>query len=475
MISRRKFIQFGAIAIAVPTKLLANITTKKFNFKSPVLNTGVRNGNKVVFDLTIKSGWKQFFNDIKTPTWGISQDFLGQTLQVNPDDEVHFAIKNTLKETTTIHWHGAKLPAKADGGPHQPIKPNTTWNTNFKIIQPPATLWYHAHQMHKTGEHVYKGLAGMMIIKDNHKDLPSDYGVDDLPIIIQDRDFDKRGFMRYISGMRDRMMGKTGSVILVNGVVKTKLKAKKSLLRLRLLNGSNAKIYNLSFKGGESFHIIGSDGGLLEKPILTNKLTLAPAERIEILVQVAGKNLQLIHTSSSGGTGMMGSMMSRSDNSNIMQIDGSKAKTSNKKIPKNLSIHTKFDKVDKTREFNLEMKMGPMAMLGNAFTINGKAMDINVLNEIVQAGSVEIWKIRNSSMMPHPFHIHNVQFKIIKRFGKIAGAELGFKDVVLIHPNEVVEVIMKFPDYSDKNSPYMYHCHILEHEDGGMMGQFVVI
>jgi bilirubin oxidase len=125
----------------------------------------------------------------------------------------------------------------------------------------------------------------------------------------------------------------------------------------------------------------------------------------------------------------------------------------------------------------LQMKMGPMAMMsGDAFSINEKTMDMRRIDEVVKAGSIEIWEISNQSMMAHPFHIHNVQFKIIsKSSGNIDGHELGFKDVVLVNPRSSVRVIMQFPQFRDENIPYMYHCHILEHEDGGMMGQFLVV
>ncbi|WP_201339418.1 multicopper oxidase domain-containing protein [Isorropodon fossajaponicum symbiont] len=128
------------------------------------------------------------------------------------------------------------------------------------------------------------------------------------------------------------------------------------------------------------------------------------------------------------------------------------------------------------RLMTLQMRIGPMMMFGgDVFSINGKTMDMNRIDEVVKAGSVEIWTIENHSMVPHPFHTHNVQFKIISRRGGAQGHELGHKDVVLVHPDEKVKVLIKFSEFSDENIPYMYHCHILEHEDRGMMGQFVVV
>ncbi|HIC44747.1 MAG TPA: hypothetical protein EYO73_10870, partial [Sulfurimonas sp.] len=264
------------------------------------------------------------------------------------------------------------------------------------------------------------------------------------------------------------MMGKTGNTILVNGVINPVLKTDKSLIRLRLLNGSNARIYHLVFDDRRSFQMIASDGGLLEKPIQTKSLTLAPAERVEILVDVSdGKKPVLMHktphiSSSQGGMlGMMMSIMGMSgnqhehddsegdanhdtehDNQNsfaIFQIDASTAATNRISIPEKLvDFDAPPQEIVRRRVMKLEMKIGPEMMMsgpeGN-LTINGKSMDMNRIDEIILAGSSEIWVLENNTMLAHPFHIHDVQFKIIKRPGGISGHELGYKDIVLVHPN----------------------------------------
>ncbi|SMM99675.1 Multicopper oxidase [uncultured Candidatus Thioglobus sp.] len=484
MISRRRFIQAGLAVLVLP-KSMVYAAYKPFrnNFQVPALAQSKRVGKDVYFDLNIQSGVSRFIPNKTTKTWGINQPFLGVTLRARKGDKVHIKVNNHLKETATLHWHGMKLPAKADGGPHQPILPNKTWLSEYEIIQPAATTWYHSHQLHKTGEQVYKGLAGMFIIDDEQADalsLPSTYGVDDFPVIIQDRDFNQDGSFSYINSMHDRMMGKMGNVILVNGVRKPVLKVKKSLIRLRILNGSNARIYHLSFDDNRDFHIIASDGGLLEQTITANKITLSPAERVEVLVDVSdGKMPMLMHkpqqNSRRGMMNMMSMMGGGEESFAIFQIDATTASNTPPKLPQKLITHTKIpQKSVKKRSFELQMKMGMMRMLGNAFSINGKAMDINRIDEIVKADSTEIWTINNTSMMDHPFHIHNAQFKIIKK-NNISAHETGFKDTVLVRANSAVEVLIHFPKYSDKNTPYMFHCHILEHEDQGMMGQFLVV
>ncbi|HIO78938.1 TPA: hypothetical protein EYG59_10170 [Candidatus Poribacteria bacterium] len=500
MISRRRFIQATAAAVLVPVQWMQAETKVLFSnkFKVPPLVQSTRSGADVYFDLNVQSGFSKFSEKFKTPTWGINQPFLGVTLRANKGDRVHIKVKNSLDQTTTLHWHGVKLPAKADGGPHQPIAPNAEWNTEFEVIQPAATLWYHSHQLHATGEQVYQGLAGMFIIDDDASQqlgLPSDYGVDDFPVIIQERDFNADGSFRYLTGIEDETMGKQGGLVLVNGVVNPVLKASKSLIRLRLLNGSNATTYHLSFDDQREFHIIASDGGLLEEPIKAAGFTFATGERLEILVDVSdGRMPVLQHRAMSMDMSDMEMSIWESLLMNIMslvtdtneensvvdvfQIDARQVTPEKVFIPSQLVTHDNTKrKISAKRTFTLEMLTGVESLLGfsDPFTINGQAMDMERINHEVKANTSEIWTIENTTMMAHPFHIHNVQFKILAKHGEIHGHELGYKDTVLVQPGEKVQVLLNFPEFTDADTPYMYHCHILEHEDGGMMGQFVVV
>ncbi|HIL42410.1 MAG TPA: copper oxidase [Gammaproteobacteria bacterium] len=508
MITRRQFFHSIAVAAALPKTLIyaAKKTLFQNEFKVPPIEIGKRQGKDVYFDLNIQSGYSQILPEVSTRTLGINQAFLGTTLRAKKGDRVHINVSNSLSRTTTLHWHGVKLPAKADGGPHQPIHPGKTWLSEYEIFQPAATLWYHAHQMHETGEQVYNGLAGMFIIDDDESKelgLPSEYGIDDFPVIIQDKEINDDGSFEYIGrfDVQAGMMGKMGETILVNGITNSLLSAQKSLIRLRILNGSNARIYNLQFDDNRSFQIIASDGGLLEKPVSVNNITIAPAERIEIVVDVSdGAKPTLIHSAQMDGMSNMNSsemgffetiaMSIFADdeppkNYNIFQIDASKSVPSSATVPDKLSTHQDISQepIVEHRTMVLKMEDGsPFTVIAagifgskDLMTINDKSMDINRIDEVVKAGTVEVWKIVNDSMMAHPFHIHNVQFKVLNKMHGIKGHELGYKDVVLVQPGETLEVIMKFPDFSDDRTPYMYHCHILEHEDRGMMGQFVVV
>ena len=460
--------------------------------KIPAQEHGKREGNATVYDLTVQNGTSEFIDQIRTATRGINGSYLGPTLRFKDGDNVKINVKNTIGETTTLHWHGLHLPANQDGGPHQPIKDGETWSPEFQIKQRAASFWYHSHLMHKTAEQVWQGLAGMIIVEDAESevlDLPRDYGVDDFPVVLQDRRFSNDGEMYYDPSRHDVMSGLVGNIPFANGTVSAFVEAKSALLRLRILNGSNASTYNLGFSDNRPFQQIGTDGGLLEAPAKTDNIILSPGERAEIVVDVSGGKNFILQSRSNGsnqGMGMMrqgiGRMMNggNSETFNFLEIRPSETLKFSSTVPAKLTEIDWLNPTDavKIRKFVLEMSMGPMMMLGfgNSHTINDKAMQINRIDEVVKRGDTEIWEIGNTSPLPHPFHIHDVQFQILDRNGKKPHAgERGLKDTVLVYPGEIVRVIAKFTDYADPDLPYMYHCHILEHEDAGMMGQFTVV
>lgn len=487
--SRRDFLVKAALGTSaawasfmLPTMAAALSTGNHINpLKIPPLDAGRMENGVTVYDLNIQKGISEFFDQIKTPTLGINGSYLGPTMKMQAGQKVRINVTNAINETTTLHWHGLHLPASQDGGPHQPIYRGKTWSPEFEIKQKAASFWYHSHQIHQTADHVWQGLAGMIIVGDEESDtlgLPSQYGVDDIPVVLQDRRFSQDGRMDYTPSRHDTMMGMIGDIPMVNGTVAPYFEAKSKLLRLRILNGSNASIYNLAFDDNRSFMQIGTDGGLLEAPYKTNQIVLAPGERAEIIVDVSGgRNFTLMNMASAGGMMMGGGGSSQFP---FLEIRPGANLDDSAEIP------AKLAKIDwlkpanavKTRQFLMDMQMGPMMMLGlgNSHTINEKAMKMNRIDEVVKMGDTEIWQIGNRSPLPHPFHIHDVQFQIIDRNDQRPHpGEQGLKDTVLVNPGEIVNVIAKFEDYADPDHPYMYHCHILEHEDAGMMGQFTVV
>jgi len=320
--------------------------------------------------------------------------------------------------------------------------------------------------MGKTAEQVYFGLAGFIIVEDDDSDalgIPKEYGVDDIPLVIQDRRFKSNGELDYSPTRMEIIQGYKGDIFLVNGAIEPTFTAKAGWLRLRLLNGSNASVYKIGFEDRRTFYQIATDNSFLEAPIALKYVYLSPGERAEIMVNFSGEANSLVILKEFNSSKILLNIQISDEAGDICSIF----------LPNSLTTLTKENPNNavRTRKFNLGMRM-------RRLTINGVSMDMNVINEYVPIDQVEIWEITNSMMMPHNFHIHATHFMIIERDGSannVLENEKGYKDTVYLPPNSSVKVIVKMSDYADENYPYMYHCHFLEHEDNGMMGQFVVI
>jgi FtsP/CotA-like multicopper oxidase with cupredoxin domain len=439
--------------------------TRNLLFIPPILEDEDPSPTSSSFTLIAQESTKEFLQGKDTETYGYNGDYLGYTIRVKNGEQVNFKILNNLTEETTVHWHGLLVEGEMDGGPHNVILPRNEWNPNFVINQPAATLWYHAHPMHRTGGQVYRGLAGLFIIDDEESEglnLPDDYGVNDIPLIIQDRRFAEDGTLIYKTNMNDIMQGMIGDTILVNGTVDPLLEVATVKTRFRMLNGANARTFEFELSNGTPFIQIASDGGLLESPIEMKSLRLSPGERAEVVIDFSRHSVGDVISLQSPGF-------------NIIDFRVTKKEKDTTTIPEKLSIIPEIQESAsvKTRTFDL-MGMGLMV------NINGKQMDMTRIDEIVKHGDTEIWVIRNVMMgmgpgmggnVGHPFHYHGVQFQVLSRDGRKPPLnERGWKDTILVNPNESVKVIAKF----DYKGLFMYHCHILEHEDAGMMGQFEV-
>jgi FtsP/CotA-like multicopper oxidase with cupredoxin domain len=489
MLSRRDFVLgASATALGAALPLRAGAAAKTNALKIPKLIDGT-DGAKKVCDLTLMAGTSTFRPGLATPTFGINGPYLGPTIRARAGGRVAMRVKNALSEPTTLHWHGLHVPARQDGGPHLLIEPGEIWAPSFEIKQKASLCWYHAHLNEQTGEQVLRGLAGLFLITDDESDglrLPSDYGVDDIPLVIQDRRFDADGSFQYISNVGDIELGYRGDVILVNGTVSPYVDLRRARTRLRLLNGSNARMYTLGRDDAADLVVIGSDGGLFERPVRTRRLRFGPGERIEILIDMEPNRTVTLtsYPANSGRMGMMGHGMAV-DNETfpVIELRAGRLEPAAVAIPDRLVRVPRWDpaRAAHTRTFTLDMSTMSMgAMMGPAMDgsmgINGRSMDMDRIDEQVPLGSVEIWKIANTTPLVHPFHIHDIQFRIIDRDGAPPEAyEQGLKDTVLVDPGSTVRVIAEFADFADADHPYMYHCHILEHEDAGMMGQFVVV
>ena len=442
----------------------------------PPLLDAVEEEGVRVFRLSAEDGYSEILPGVdNTRTWGFNGSFLGPTLRARRGDRVRVEVSNDLIEMTTVHWHGMKLPAWADGGPHSPIAPGATWMPTWTVEQPAATLWYHPHPHLATAAHAYRGLAGMFLIDDEVTDsleLPSEYGVDDIPLIIMDAKFTEDGQLDHSS---DGTLGLLGTTPIVNGITNASFQASTRRLRLRLLNGASMRFYTLALSNQAPMRVIATDSGLLDAPVDSDELLLGPGERAEVLIDLEpGEEITL-------------ESVPRRDNFGIPQEEdsvdfGFKDKFT---IVRLLGPDTEAQPAPP-----VPARLDPAAadtpsveglthrdFVLNTFMINGEAMDISRVDITLDHGKPEVWKVSNQNAdWPHNFHIHNARFKVLNYSGtEVDVPHSGWKDLINLPPNASAELLVEFGHYPDPTIAYMYHCHMLLHEDEGMMGQFVIV
>ncbi len=435
----------------------------------PLAESIVNDAGERVFDLTAQAGTTEFTPGVATDTWGYNGSYLGPTIVAERGENVRVNVNNDLNEATTVHWHGMSLPAEMDGGPHQMVEPGADWSPNFTIDQPAATLWYHPHPDGKTEHQVEMGLAGLFLVTDDAEaalNLPRSYGIDDIPVVVQDRRFDQEG--QFTSGVRG-YIGPIGDELLVNGTLAPYLDVTTDVVRLRLVNGSAARIYDFGFDDGRTFDLIATDGGLLTEAAPMQGIRLSPGERAEVLVTVStGETVNL--QSSAPDLGISAGAATRNagdDTLDVLELRAADTLDSIGAVPTALANIDPLQKADASsaRSFTL-----------NGYTINNRLMDMTRIDETVEAGATEVWTVDNAMPLPHNFHVHGVQFQVLRVGTEPPPAELaGWKDTIYLEPGVRYELIMQFPEYTDPDFPYMIHCHMLAHEDAGMMAQFVVV
>lgn len=429
----------------------------------PLAESRVEPDGTRVFDLEAQEGSRELLPGKPTETWGFNGDYLGPTLRAARGERVRVNVRNDLSEPTTVHWHGMHLPAEADGGPHQMVEPGSTWSPTWEIDQPAASLWYHPHPHGRTEEHVNRGLAGMFLIDDPDTEaaerLPHEYGVDDVPLVVQDKRFDGDG------SIQD---GGTGRDLLVNGTYGPYLGVRTERVRLRLLNASTARVFAFGFSDGRDFQLIGSDGGLLPSPVAMDRIRLSPGERAEVVVGMRpGETVTLRSFPPDLGTSAISSWFNGGrDEFDVLQLRSEDRLEPSARVPARLAPAPDLDLTGATtRSFRLQGR-----------NINGESMDMARIDEVVELGSTEVWEVSNTDGEYHNFHVHDVQFQVLSIGGGDPPPELsGWKDTVYLPPEGTARLALRFTDYADPDTPYMYHCHLLAHEDNGMMGQFVVV
>lgn len=538
---RRDFIKLSAITYAASAlPIWSRIAVAAENYPTlaipPLLEPDAQ-GN---IQLAIKQGASQFVPGKKTTTWGYNGDLLGPALSLKKGQSVNIHIANQLPEETTVHWHGLEISGEQDGGPQAIIKPGASRQVNFTIDQPEATCWFHPHTHGKTGYQVAMGLAGLVIIKDEQSDkhgLPSQWGVDDIPVILQDKRLKDDGQIDYQLDVMSAAVGWFGDLMLTNGAVFPKHVAPKGWLRLRLLNGCNARSLNISTSDGRKMYVVASDGGLLAEPITVTELPILMGERFEVLIDARdgrsfdlltlpvnqmgmtiapfNQPLPVLHIETTMGTGA-GKL---SEQLATLPALPSLAGLTRRRFHLMMDMRLDMQGMMMLRERYGEQAMGHMGghggmmqghmmsngenggigMMGhgnmggmrnggghcgtgsgeldihNANTINGRAFSMTEAAFDAPMNRQEIWVISGrGDMMLHPFHVHGTRFRILKENGKVVEPHRqGWKDIVKVE-GQVSEVLVEFKHPATKAHPYMAHCHLLEHEDTGMMMGFTV-
>lgn len=437
----------------------------------PPLLDGREHDGRRVFDLTLEAGRSQLLPGSSADTWGVNGAYLGPTLRAERGDRLELRVRNELPEATTIHWHGMYLPAIADGGPHQLIEPGETWTPSWTIEQPAATLWYHPHPHGETADHTYRGIAGLFIVDDPHLDhlpLPHQYGVDDIPLVIQDKRLNDDGSLDFSQSWISPT-GRLGDTILINGTYDPYLHIGDEHVRFRVLNASAARLYNIGFADGRPFHLIATDAGLLDSPQRVNRVQLSPGERAEIVASFRpGERVVLRSFEPELGTNFFEARFAGGDDSfDLLQIRAARALASSPSVPDQLADGHDLREEDavQTRRFELDGR-----------SINGQRFEAERIDAVVTANTTEIWEVRNTSGTPHNFHPHGVSFRVLDYDDSAPSPTLtGLKDTVYAPPGATLRLLVRFGDYPDAETPYMLHCHILEHEDRGMMAQLVLV
>ncbi len=449
------------------------------------------------FNLNVQTGTQEFFAGKNTPTYGYNGNLLGPTLLINKGDNITLNVTNKLTQPTTVHWHGFHVAPENDGGPHQIIAPNTTWSPSFKMLNEAATFWYHPHGEGKTEIQISKGLAGMIIVRDAVEaalPLPRKYGIDDFPLIVQSKAFD---VLQQIATATHE-----DSIMTVNGTINPYLQVPKQVVRLRLLNASADRTYYFGLSDNANFSLIASDGGLLAQPYQTNRVRLSTGERVEILVDfgkyTTGQQLYLKSYASELPRGIIGAdsvgtlsiMMGEGyyenplngADFNILRFDV-EIGTLNTiiSIPSTLVNRTPLSESSVNAKHTIVFEpdtvtSGQEGFVDGPFFMNNNSFHMDSVNHVTYLNHTEIWTLVNKTLVAHPFHIHDIQFYVLDINGNPPPPQYaGLKDVILVEPKDTLRFITKFETFASSTVPYMYHCHLLHHEDEGMMGSFMVL
>ncbi len=428
---------------------------------------------------------------------------LGPIIKVRRGQLVRINFTNNLPEATVMHWHGLHVAPDMDAHPSYLVAPGQSYVYEFEVTNRAGTYWFHPHPDGRTARQVYNGLAGLFVVSDDEEaaaGLPA--GNFDIPLVIQDRIIDANNQFVYESNGGQTMMGNDGFLgdrILVNGRPDFTLDVARRVYRLRLLNGSNARVYKLAWDDGTPLTVIATDGGLLEQAVQRNYVMLAPGERVELWADFSeresGAMMQLRSLQFSGTEVGMGGGQTRPNGApftvmNVRVVGRTSAPAVSPTRLSTISRYSMQDAVNRHAPRSFAVSMGMMSG-GMRWLLNGRPYQETEVaaNEIVRLNTTEVWDLVNNTTggmmgmsMVHPIHIHGLQFQVIERqvasqmaadyetvrYGYV---DEGWKDTVMLMPGERVRLLLRFQDFTGM---YVYHCHNLEHEDAGMMRNYLV-
>ena len=399
-------------------------------------------------------------------------------LEAKPGDKVRLHFTNNLEQPTNIHYHGLHIPLTGNAdNVFLEIEPGKKLTYEFQIPKkhPSGTFWYHPHLHGLVAEQLFGGLAGLFIVRGELDEIPQLKAAQEEFLVLQDFSIDEDG-RRSDSAHMSLMMGREGDVITVNGQVNQNITlAKGGLLRLRILNASPSRFYRLALEE-HSFYQIATDGNSLGEPIEVNELLLTPGQRVDVLVKGdkgSGQYRLLNLPYDRGSMGMMvgRGMMGRNNNRDVpiaLATVNYESAVESLALPTKLASISALPEPQIVRRFELNHGMSPA--VGMAFLINGEPYSHKVIHTQVKLNTIEDWELINTGVMDHPFHIHGNAFQVISRNGQPESL-LSLRDTVLVKRGETVRIRIPFRDFAGKT---VYHCHVLDHEDLGMMGNLAI-
>ena len=475
MVTRRNALKLGAlaaVAVGVPLERFAGatpaeadavvITVPSFTTPlrvPPVLRPTLRSSAGALYQLTMAEKRVQIFPGLSTTLRTFNGEFPGPTIKARRGEPIVVVQRNNLTVPAAVHLHGAHVPRASDGHPMDTIAPGGSRTYRYPNDQRGSLLWYHDHAHHMEAENVYRGLSGLYLLTDDYEEgLPLPKGDYDIPLAIRGAEFNADGGLIY-----NPDPSPDTATTLVNGRPAPYFRVAARKYRFRIANISNERTFTLALRDGAQLVQIGSDGGLLAAPVPTAVVALRASERADVIIDFSrypvGSQVFLDNTTATVD-----------GNADVIRFDVVRTAPDPSRIPDHFQPLPEYGNPVVQREFTLSYDAQ-----NGIFLINGKPFDENRVDIKPKRGTTEVWTIRNpltAIPIPHTFHTHLQQFRVLDRNGAPPTAvEAGLKDTVAVPAGDTVRIKIQFTKYTGR---YVYHCHMMEHSGHSMMGQMEI-